>query len=44
LASIAKKVKRLVEEVAVGRTAGADRTLEAALELETLSRNDQKTL
>jgi len=43
LASIAKKVNpSAVEEVAVGRTAGAGRTLEAALEPEILSRSDQK--
>ena len=42
LASIAKKVKpSAVEEVAVGKTAGAGRTLEAALELEIPSRSDQ---
>jgi hypothetical protein len=32
-----------VEEVAVDRTAGAGRTLEAALEPGTLSRSGQKT-
>ena len=42
LASIAKKVKpSVVEDVAVGRTAGAGRTLEVALELEIPSRSDQ---
>ena len=42
LASIAKKVKpSAVEEVAVGKTAGAGRTLEAALEPERLSRSGQ---
>ena len=44
LASIAKKVNpSAVEEVVVGRTAGAGRTLEAALEPGTLSRSGQKT-
>ena len=43
LASIAKKVNpSAVEEVVVGRMAGADRTLEAALEPEISSRSGLK--
>jgi hypothetical protein len=44
LASIARKINpSVVEEGVVARTAGAGRTLEAALELGTLSRSGQKT-
>ena len=40
----AKKINpSAVEEVVVGRTAGAGRTLEAALEPEKLNRSDPRT-
>ena len=45
LASIAKKLNPSVAEaVAVGRRAGADKTLEAALEPEKLSKSDLRIL